>query len=55
MTRIERMELALALNDAEMAEEVEWFDAARKAGTLKPEVMKALDDLEAADLEAAAD
>ena len=28
MTRIERMELALALNDAEMAEEVEWFDGA---------------------------
>ena len=55
MTRTERMEMALAMNDAEMAEEIEWFDAARKAGILKPEVSKAFDEMDAADLDAAAE
>jgi hypothetical protein len=49
------MEMALTMNDAEMAEEIEWFDAARKAGILKPEVSKAFDEMDAADLDAAAE
>jgi len=49
MTRTERTELSLAMNDAEMMEEVEWFDAARKAGTLKASILRDLEILEAAD------
>ena len=52
MTRTERMELELAMTFEEAFEELEWFDAARKAGTLKPEVMEALEASEAADASA---
>ena len=49
MTRTERMELELSMTFEEAFEELEWFDAARKAGTLKAEILKDLEILEAAD------